>query len=295
VNTVVAAVLSGNSVVIKHSDRTPKCADHFADAFRSVPNAPPHLVQAIHVTHPILSRLLGDENIAHVSFTGSVEGGRAVYQKAAHRFIDVGLELGGKDPAYVCEDADLRSAIDNVVDGAMYNAGQSCCSVERVYVHSSIYKPFVEGATELVKGYVLGNPMDVNTTMGPIAQPQHPSALQQRVDDAKSKGAKLLVGGTVTKDKLGFGRFYSPTVLVDCTHEMKVMTEENFGPILSIAEVKDDATAIQMMNDSNYGLTASVWTKDSARATSILKQINAGTVFMNRCDTLDPFFALVWP
>jgi len=202
-----------------------------------------------------------------------------------------GLELGGKDPAYIASDADLDYAIANVVDGGMYNAGQSCCAVERVYVHEKHYDAFLSGAAKLLNEYKLGNPLVDSTSMGPIAQPRHVAFLQGQVDEAVKGGARLIAGGRSTHDSQGKGRFFQPTLLADCTPRMRVVSEESFGPILAVASVRDDAEAIRLMNDSDFGLTASVWSGDIERATRLAEQINAGTVFMNRCDFLDPHLA----
>jgi acyl-CoA reductase-like NAD-dependent aldehyde dehydrogenase len=291
VNTVVAATLAGNSVLIKHSDRTPLCADVFERTFAKA-GAPKALVQAFHADHALTAKVLDNPKIAYVQFTGSVAGGRAVYSTIAKtRFIDVGLELGGKDPAYVAADADLPYAIENVVDGAMYNAGQSCCAVERVYVHASKYDAFLDGAAKLLNNYVLGDPTASTTSMGPIAQPQHGAFLASQIAEAKKAGARILAGGEQTKDKAGKGRFFQPTLIADAGQALRVMSEESFGPIMAVQRVKDDAEAVKLMNDSVYGLTASVWTADLDRANTLARQLDAGTVFMNRCDFLDPYLA----
>jgi acyl-CoA reductase-like NAD-dependent aldehyde dehydrogenase len=291
VNTVVTATLAGNSVLIKHSDRTPTAADWFQKTFIAA-GAPKGLVSAFHADHALVQRVIANPAIAYVQFTGSVSGGRAVYSAtAAQRFIDVGLELGGKDPAYIASDADLQYAIANVVDGGMYNAGQSCCAVERVYVHESHYDAFINGAKKLLQEYKLGNPLNDTTTMGPIAQPRHPSFLVKQVEEAVSQGARLITGGQQTNDVNGKGRFFQPTLLADCTPSMRVISEESFGPLLAVAPVRNDDEAITLMNQSEFGLTASVWSNSIERATNIAKQINTGTVYMNRCDFLDPYLA----
>lgn len=291
VNSVVAATLCGNTVLLKHSDRTPAVADWFESTFLTA-GAPKGLVTAFHADHDLVQKTIANPAIAYVQFTGSVAGGRAVYKATAEtRFIDVGLELGGKDPAYVASDADLDYAISNVVDGGLYNAGQSCCAVERVYVHESLYEPFLAGATKLFNDYKLGNPLVDSTTMGPIAQPNHVSFLQNQVDEALVGGARLLAGGRGVHDALGHGRFFQPTLLADCKQNMRVVSEESFGPILAVMSVKNDEEAIAKMNDSQFGLTASVWTSDMERATKLAEQMQAGTVFMNRCDFLDPYLA----
>jgi len=202
----------------------------------------------------------------------------------------VGLELGGKDPAYVASDANLSNAIENVVDGAMYNAGQSCCSVERVYVHRDVYDEFVSGVVKHVaKTYVLGNPLHSNTTMGPLAQRDAPTGIQKKIERAVAEGAKLLAGGAPTHDAAGRGRFFQPTVLSGVTQQMAIVSEETFGPVMPIQRVESDDAAVQLMNGSDYGLTASVWTNNIERANRLMSQLDAGTVYMNRCDFLDPY------
>lgn len=224
-----------------------------------------------------------------MAFTGSVGGGHAVYQEAARRFIDVGLELGGKDPAYVAEDADFEATVEGIVDGSFYNAGQSCCAVERVYVHEKHYERFIEAASELIKQqYVLGNPLDAATTMGPIAQAQHVDFLQHQVKEAVNQGARLVCGGHPTTDSEGLGRFFAPALIADCDHTMEVMTEESFGPIMAVQKVTSDEEALALMNDSQFGLTASVWTTDESRAEKFFTELQTGTVFMNRSDCPDP-------
>lgn len=291
VNSVIPAIIAGNSVLIKHSDRSPLCADHFSQIFKDI-GAPADLIQTLHVDHDQISKLVQHPAISYVAFTGSVGGGHAVYKAVANRFIDAGLELGGKDPAYVAADADIANAADGLVDGAMYNAGQSCCSIERVYVHESKYEEFLEKSVNIAKQYVLGNPLDAATSMGPIAQPAHGNFLEAQVKEAKSLGARVLLGGHKTTDAAGKGRFFAPTVIADCTHKMQVMTEESFGPILAVAPVKSDEEAIKLMNDSKYGLTAAIYTKDSDRAERMATELDAGTIFMNRCDFVDP--SLPW-
>jgi acyl-CoA reductase-like NAD-dependent aldehyde dehydrogenase len=290
VNVVVPAVLAGDSVLVKHAARTPRCADHFADAFAAA-GAPADLVLPLAADHEVVARVIGRPEIGYVSFTGSVRGGHEVYREVAGRFIDAGLELGGKDPAYVAEDADLDFAIANVVDGAFYNAGQSCCGVERIYVHRSRYDRFVEGAVRAVRAYRLGDPLDEGTTMGPLAQPAAPDFLAAQVEDALRRGGQVLCGGEPTAVG-GRGRFFSPCVVAGATDDMALMREESFGPVVGIAPVDSDEEAVRRMNDSPYGLTASVWTADLDRAERLGARVQAGTFFANRCDYLDP--ALAW-
>ena len=290
INVVVPAVLAGNAVIVKHSHRSPATGDRFAQAFAKA-GAPAGAVQSLHCDHPTSEKIVGDTRIDHVAFTGSVYGGHRIQQAAKDRFIEVGLELGGNDPAYVAADADLKQALEGIVDGACYNAGQSCCAVERVYVHRSLYQQFVEGAEALMRAYVMGDPRAAATNLGPIAQPTQPRVLERQVNDAVKRGARLLLGGKPTQVD-GHGRFFPPTLLADVDDASDVMSLESFGPILPVAPVDGDEDALARMNDDALGLTASVWTKDRERAARLGKQLEFGTVYMNRCDALDP--ALPW-
>jgi acyl-CoA reductase-like NAD-dependent aldehyde dehydrogenase len=291
VNVVIPAVLAGNSIVLKHSARSPLCADHFADAFARA-GAPKELVQPIHTDYPTAEAIAGDPRVSYVAFTGSVFGGHRIYgAAAAKRFTDVGLELGGKDAAYVADDADLEKAIEGIVDGACYNAGQSCCAVERVYVSRRNYDRFVEGALELMKAYRLGNPTEEGVTMGPLAQPNQPAFLEAQIRQATEAGARILVGGRATQID-GRGRFFEPTLIVDVKPSLDVMRVESFGPLLPVMPVDSDEEALALINDSDLGLTASIWTRDAERAAWLARAIDTGTVYMNQCDTLDP--ALPW-
>ena len=287
VNVVVPALLAGNTVLLKHSARTPLCGLRFERAFGE--GDPPSLVQSLVLGHEAVARLIEDPRVAHVAFTGSVEGGREVYRRTAERFIDAGLELGGKDPAYVAEDADLDFAVENVVDGACYNAGQSCCAVERVYVHRRHHDAFLEKARKLLEVYRLGDPLDESTTMGPLASRAALDLLEGQVDDAVRRGAKLLVGG---KRIPGKPNFFPPTLLAGVPNDADAMQEESFGPLVPVLAVGDDREALERMGDTRYGLTASIWTADRERAERFAREIDAGTIFQNRCDYLDP--ALPW-
>lgn len=290
VNVVVPAVLTGNAVLIKHSSKTPLCAQAFEDAFRKA-GAPENLVQAVIADHATTEAIVQHPGVDHVAFTGSVQGGREVNRSAADRFIDVGLELGGKDPAYVCADADFHWAVDNCVDGAFYNAGQSCCAVERIYVERSIYDAFVEAFVAKTREYVLGDPMEAATSIGPLASRTAPAFLKAQVQAAVQSGGKLVLSPAEFAVP-SQGWFCAPYVVADAPQTSELMQEESFGPVIGILPVDGDAQAIEYMNDSDYGLTASIWTADADRARRIGAQVDTGTFFMNRCDYLDP--ALPW-
>lgn len=290
VNVVVPAVLAGNAVVLKHSSRTPLCGPHFADAFATA-GAPAHLVAAVVADHDTTAGLIANSRVAYVAFTGSVEGGRAVSKAAAGRFIDVGLELGGKDPAYIRGDVDIESTAISIAEGAFYNAGQSCCGIERVYVAKTIYTDFVDALASAASAWQPGDPLDDATTLGPMAQANAAASISTQIKEAVALGARVVTGGAATSHQ-GKGRYFAATVVADTTHEMAIMTEENFGPVVAVASVSDDDEAVSLMNDSRYGLTASIWTTDSEAARALGTSIEAGTVFLNRCDYLDP--ALPW-
>jgi len=287
-NVLIPALLAGNVVILKHSALTPLCGVAFEKAFGYLDI--PGLVRSISTTHEDTARLIQDPRIAYVAFTGSVTGGREVAQAAAPRLIDVGLELGGKDPAYIAEDTDLDFAVTHLVDGACYNAGQSCCSVERVYVHQRLYAAFLERAQKAMAAYRLGNPMHAETTMGPLAQRFALDRLEARVQEAQKQGARLLCGGSRLPDTSG--NFFLPTLIADVPQTAALMREESFGPMLPVRAVSIDEEALALMNDSSLGLTASVWTQDPARAERLAQALDFGTVFQNRCDYLDP--ALPW-
>lgn len=290
VNAVLPAVLAGNAVLIKHSARTPLCGLAFEECFRQA-GAPEGLVKNLVLSHADTAALIQHPEIGFVSFTGSVRGGHEVYGETARRFITCTLELGGKDPAYVAPDAPFDFTVENLVDGAFYNAGQSCCGIERIYVHESLYDRFVDAYVELTRAYVLGDPMDDKTNLGPLAQPGAPAFLEGQVKDAVAKGGRLLLGGKPTQVG-GKGRFFEPAVVADTNHSMALMMEESFGPVIGIAKVKSEDEAVGLMNDSPYGLTASVWTQDNATADRLRAVVRTGTFFQNRCDFLEP--SLPW-
>lgn len=291
VNVIMPALLAGNTVILKHAQQTPLCAERYAAAFEYA-GLPEGVFQYLHMTHDDVAKVAKDPQINYVAFTGSVEGGRAIQNSLGGRFINSGLELGGKDPAYVRADAELNHAIANLVDGAFFNSGQSCCGIERIYVHDSIYDAFVEGFTSLTYDYILDHPMLAETTLGPVVRRSSSAFIRQQVAEAISQGAKGLVDPNRFAQHEISGAYMAPQVLVNVNHNMRVMTEETFGPVVGIMPIKDDEEAIRLMNDSNYGLTASIWTQDNEMAESIADRIDTGTCFQNRCDYLDP--ALAW-
>ncbi|MBI3598717.1 MAG: aldehyde dehydrogenase family protein [Nitrospirae bacterium] len=283
VNIVVPALIAGNTVLLKHSPRTPLCGQRFEEAFGN-------LVQNLILTNAQTSRLIADSRIQYVAFTGSVPTGRHVYKQAAERILAVGLELGGKDAAYVAEDAEIQFAVENLMDGACYNAGQSCCAVERVYVHKKHYTNFLKQAKPILKRYKLGNPMSDETTLGPLVSPSDLTKLETQVSDAVSRGARLILGGERLKGSRG--NFFLPTLLSDVPNNAIIMQEESFGPVVPVKMVRDDEEALALMSDSRYGLTASIFTESNLRAERFALELPVGTVFQNRCDHLDP--ALPW-
>ena len=299
VNAVAPAILAGNSVVLKIAPQTPLVAERYAEAFAAA-GLPDGVFQFLHIDHDQVAEVIKDPRIGFVAFTGSVAGGHAVQRAASERFIATGLELGGKDPAYVRPDvlpgvlnaANLEAAIENLVDGAMFNSGQSCCAVERIYVHQDVYDRFVEGAVELTKQYKLGNPLDAGITLGPMVRADAAGKARAHIADALQKGAKALIDEALFPASKTGTPYLAPQILVNVDHSMLVMTEETFAPVVGIMPVKDDDEAIRLMNDSKYGLTASIWTTDVDAALRIGDQIETGTFYMNRCDYLDP--ALAW-
>jgi acyl-CoA reductase-like NAD-dependent aldehyde dehydrogenase len=291
VNAVVPAILAGNAVVLKVASQTPLVAERWADAWASA-GLPQGVFQYLHVDHDSVAALIGDDRVAFVAFTGSVEGGHAVQRAAAERFIATGLELGGKDPAYVRPDADIAKTIAELVDGSFFNSGQSCCGIERIYVHRDVYRDFVDGFVSLTRDYRLGSPLDTATSIGPMVRTSAAEFVRTQIAEAESGGAKsMIAAATFPEDKAGTP-YVAPQVLVDVDHSMRVMTEETFGPVVGIMAVDSDEQAVALMNDSAYGLTASVWTADVDAAVRIGDRVNTGTWFLNRCDYLDP--ALAW-
>ena len=291
VNSIIPALMAGNAVLLKHATQTLIVGERFQAAFDAA-GLPAGLFQNLVMSHDQASALLASGAVDQVNFTGSVGGGQQIERAAAGTFTGVGLELGGKDPAYVRADANLAYAIENIVDGAFFNSGQSCCGIERVYVHRSLFEAFVDGAVALTQQYVLGNPLDQATTLGPMVRPAAADAVRAQIDAAIAAGARQVVDlGGFTLDARG-SAYMAPQILVDVDHTMDVMREESFGNVVGIMAVDSDEQAIELMNDSAYGLSASIWTADIAAARSIGDRVETGTVFMNRADYLDP--ALAW-
>ncbi len=290
VNTIIPALMAGNSVILKHATQTLLAGERFAKAFEKA-GLPKGVFQNVVLDHASTEKLLSSGTIDHVNFTGSVGGGRAIERAAAGTFMTLGLELGGKDPAYVLPDANLDHAVGNLVDGAFFNSGQCCCGIERIYVHEAVYDRFVDSFIDLTKQYVVGNPLDSSTTLGPMAQARFADLIREQKAEALRKGAKAHVNMQVGQDVAG-SPYIAPEVLTNVDHQMSVMREESFGPIVGIMKVRNDEEALALMNDSIYGLTASLWATDTDHAAALGDRIETGTVFMNRCDYLDP--ALVW-
>ncbi|AUT48791.1 aldehyde dehydrogenase family protein [Achromobacter sp. AONIH1] len=291
VNSIVPALAAGNAVILKHSDQTPLCAEWIHQAFVEA-GLPPGLFQYLHVDHDAVRRIIESNQVNVVCFTGSVAGGRAIEQAAAGRFIGVGLELGGNDPAYVREDANLGHAVETLVDGAFFNSGQSCCGIQRIYVAQRHYDAFVQRAVALTNQYVLGNPLDPATTLGPVVRASAADGVRAVIADALAKGAKNLIDPQVFGRADDGGPYLAPGLFVNVDHTMTLMNDECFGPVVGIMPVRDDEQAIALMNSSPYGLTASVFTTDEQAAIGIGQRLETGTFFMNRCDYLDP--ALAW-
>ncbi|WP_026617815.1 aldehyde dehydrogenase family protein [Ensifer aridi] len=290
INTVAPALMAGNTVIIKHASQTILVGERMVRAFVEA-GVPADVFQNLFLDHETTAALIAAKSFDFINFTGSVEGGRSIERAAAGTFTGLGLELGGKDPGYVMEDADLDAAVDTLMDGATYNSGQCCCGIERIYVHESLYDAFVEKSVAWVSNYKLGNPLDPETTLGPMANKRFAATVRNQIADAVSRGAKALIDPKLFPQDDG-GAYLAPQILVDVDHSMEFMREETFGPAVGIMKVKSDAEAIELMNDSQYGLTVSLWTKDGERAARIGRELETGTVFMNRADYLDP--ALCW-
>jgi len=292
VNTIVPALVAGNTVLLKHSDQTPLVAERLVEAGRAA-GLPEGVLEMIHMSHELTASAVGDERVAHIAFTGSVAGGHAVQRAAASRFVSLGLELGGKDPAYVAEDADLDFTVPNLVEGAMFNSGQSCCGIERIYVHQSLYERFVAAYVDETYKLVLGDPTDPETTLGPVVRVRNAKAIQAQIDAAIASGAKAHIDPSRFPATALGEQYMAPQVLTDTSPDMAVVREETFGPVVVIIPVASDFDAVTQMNDSDFGLTASIWTTSVDRALAMGPKIETGTWFMNRCDALDPELAWV--
>ncbi|MFU2325746.1 aldehyde dehydrogenase family protein [Pseudomonas sp. NFX98] len=291
VNTIIPALMAGNSVILKHASQTLLVGERFAEAMRRA-NLPEGLFQNLLLDHVSTGAVIASGRVQQVNFTGSVEAGKVMENAASARFLGMGLELGGKDPAYVRADANLEHAVENLVDGSFFNSGQSCCAVERIYVDQKIYPEFVERFAELTRQYVLGNPLDEATTLGPLVTPGAAFFVRAQIAEAVAQGATALIDPQAFAADVPGSAYLAPQVLVGVTHQMSVMRDESFGPVVGIMPVNSDDEAIALMNDSEFGLSASIWTHDLAAAEHLGNEIETGTVFMNRCDYLDP--ALAW-
>ena len=291
INAIMPAIMAGNTVILKHSAQTPLCAERFAEAFASA-GLPEGVFQYLHLSHKATEELMRTDAIDYVAFTGSVAGGDMVEKAIAGRFIDSGLELGGKDPAYVRADADVNHAAETSIDGAFFNSGQSCCGIERLYVHEHVYDSFVEKAVALVKQYKLGRSDDPETTLGPMVRTAAADFVRGQIADAITQGAvPHITADEFPLDEQGTP-YLAPQVLTNVNHSMRIMREESFGPVIGIQKVSSDTEAIDLMNDSEFGLTAAVFTRDIDTGITIGEQLETGTFFLNRCDYLDP--ALPW-
>jgi len=291
VNSVVPTLMAGNASLLKHAAQTLLVGDRFKQAFDKA-GLPNGLFQTLTLSHEQTTRLISSRGVDHVCFTGSVEAGRQIERAAAGAFIGVGLELGGKDPAYVRADAAFDHAVENIVDGAFFNSGQSCCGIERVYVAAPLFERFVEASVALTKTYVLGSPLDAATTLGPMARASLAATVRAQTAEALAKGARAHIDERAFAISRSGTPYLAPQILTNVDHSMSVMMEESFGPVVGVMKVASDEEAIALMNDSPYGLTASLWTGDVEAAETIGAQLQTGTVFMNRADYLDP--ALAW-
>lgn len=291
VNSIIPALMAGNAVILKHARQTLLVGERFAKAFEAA-GLPEGLFHNLVLSHDQTADLISGGQVDVVCFTGSVGGGASIEKSAAGQFMRLGLELGGKDPAYVRADANVAFAVENLVDGAFFNSGQSCCGIERIYVHEKLFDDFVSQFVELVKGYSLGSSMDEATTLGPMVNTQAADFVRGQIADAVKAGATAHLDEAQFPASKSGTPYLAPQVLTGVDHTLSVMMDESFGPVVGIMAVKDDDEAVALMNDSPFGLTASVWCEDEAAARSIGARVNTGTFFMNRCDYLDP--ALAW-
>lgn len=288
INSVVPALIAGNSVLLKHASQTTEIGRHFERAFADLAQTP--LIKSVVIPHALSEPLIREGQVDHVIFTGSVPGGRTILSQCADSLIAPNLELGGKDGVYVDASADLNQAVETIVDGACYNAGQSCCGIERAYVHASLYDAFLSAAQTTMEHYQLGDPQSADTSMGPLAIAKNAQLMSDQVTGAIDAGARCLTGGKPIT--IGQGTFFEPTLLADVPKSSAVLKEENFGPILAVVPVADITEAITEINATDFGLTAAIFTQDQSQADHFFESVQAGTIFMNRCDYLDP--ALPW-
>lgn len=291
INTIIPAIMAGNSVILKHSAQTPLCAERLYDAFQQA-DLPEGIFQYLHLTHEDTASLVRSKTIQHTAFTGSVKGGEIIEKQAAGTFMSLGLELGGKDPAYVRHDALIDQAVETIVDGAFFNSGQSCCGIERVYVHADCYDLFVEKAVALTRQYQLGRSDNPETTLGPLVNAKAADFVRGQINEAIKQGATAHINPDNYPLSQNNSPYLAPQILTNVNHTMRIMTEESFGPVIGIQSVQSDDEAIRLMNDSEFGLTASVFTQDISTGVTLGNQLDTGTFFINRCDYLDP--ALAW-
>lgn len=290
INAILPAILAGNAVILKHSAQTPLCAERLHEAF-TAGGLPEGVFQYLHLNHSDTEEVIKDQRIHYVAFTGSVAGGEMVEKAVVGRFIGVGLELGGKDPAYIRSDANLEQAVDTTMDGAFFNSGQSCCGIERIYVHQAVYDAFVKQAVDWVKALRLGRPDDAQTTLGPVVRAYAADFVREQTREAIESGAiSHISSDDFPLDEPG-SPYLAPQLLTEVDHGMRIMTEESFGPVVGIQKVSSDEQAILLMNDSEYGLTAAIFTQDIDEGIALGQQLNTGTFFINRCDYLDPELA----
>jgi len=282
-NVIVPALLTGNTVLYKPSEYAALTGLHIARLLHGA-GVPKDVMHTLVGAGEVGAALLA-QRIDGLFFTGSHATGVRIAQALAPRLVKLQLELGGKDPTYVRADADAKAAAESLADGAMYNTGQSCCSVERLYVHETIHDAFVEHFVATVARFKLGDPMDAGTYIGAITRAPQLDVLDAQVADAKARGARLHCGGHRLP---GPGNWYAPTVFSGVNHSMELMREESFGPIIGIQQVRGDDEAVALMNDTRYGLTAGVYTKDEATARALLARVNAGSVYWNCCDRVSP-------
>jgi acyl-CoA reductase-like NAD-dependent aldehyde dehydrogenase len=287
-NTIVPALIAGNAVLLKHASQTLLAGERFEQALHMA-GLPEDVFRNLFLSHEQTFRLLRSGLVDHATFTGSAEGGRAIERAAAGLFTSLTLELGGKDPAYVRPDADLAAAVEGLVDGAFYNAGQSCCGVERIYVHEAVWEAFLGGFVQGAQNYRLGDPFDPETSLGPLSSAKLAGQVREQVRQAVEAGARRHVERQLFPSDKDGTAYLMPQVLTGVDHSMSIMREETFGPAVGLIPVKDDAEAVALMNDSDLGLTASIWTSDMDAGERLAGEVEAGTVFLNRGASLGRF------